>query len=278
MSETRTSMQDLLEVMRALRNPDTGCPWDVQQDFESIAPYTIEEAYEVADAIRLGDTDMLKEELGDLLLQVVFHSQMAEELGLFNFATVAMGIADKMRVRHPHVFADERTRSISSLNRNWEERKSWERQKRANDQGLRPSLLDGVALALPALMRAQKLQKRAAGAGFDWEEAKDTLVKIREELNELEIEMGAESDPERVVEETGDLLFSCVNLARKLDIDAEVALRTANDKFEKRFRMIEERLHDNGKSLSETTLQELDELWQEVKKEGPARKTNSDIT
>ena len=256
-----TAIADLLEVMARLRDPDNGCPWDREQTFETIAPYTIEEAYEVADAIESGDMDQLEDELGDLLFQVVFYAQMSREAGGFDFDAVARRISTKMRDRHPHVFGavDERTSEGQTIA--WEARKAQEREARAARTGRKPSALDGVALALPALMRAQKLQKRAAREGFDWSALPPVIAKIHEELAELEAEIDAKSNMERLQDEAGDLLFAAVNLARHLGVDAEVALRGTNAKFERRFRHVEQGLEKEGKSLSDADLDEMEAHW-----------------
>jgi nucleoside triphosphate diphosphatase len=255
------AITDLLDVMTRLRDPDTGCPWDKEQTFTTIAPYTIEEAYEVADAIASGDMDQLEDELGDLLFQVVFYAQMSREAGGFDFDDVANRIATKMRDRHPHVFGsvDERTSEGQTIA--WETQKAQERDARAAKLGRKPSALDGVALALPALMRAQKLQKRAAREGFDWTDLAPVIAKIREELEEVEAEISVGSGANRLQDEAGDLIFACVNLARHLGIDAEVALRDANDKFDRRFRHVETGLEAEGKSLGEADLDEMEEHW-----------------
>jgi len=242
----------LLAIMARLRDPLSGCEWDLAQDFTSIAPYTIEEAYEVADAIARGDMAELKDELGDLLLQVVFHSRMAEEAGLFNFEDVARSIGDKMEARHPHIFGAE-TGTMGETR--WENLKEAERA----EKGM-VSALDGVALALPALMRAQKLQKRAARTGFDWPDPKGSQDKIIEEIEELN---EASSEKEKT-EEAGDLLFAAVNFVRANGVTAEDALRAANAKFERRFRAMEEMAGDDFADLS---LEQQEELWQAVKRD-----------
>ncbi len=251
----------LLEIMQRLRAPVGGCPWDVAQDFATIAPYTIEEAYEVAEAIRTGDMEQLRGELGDLLFQVVFHARMAEEAGSFSFADVVAAICDKMVARHPHIFANLTIDDAAAQTKAWEVYKAEERAALAARQGRAPSVLDGVALALPALMRAVKLQSRAARVGFDWAEAAPILDKIAEESAEL---VAAET-PERRVEEFGDLLFSVVNLARHLEIDPEEALRRANAKFERRFHAIEARFAATSRDLAAAGLDELEAEWQAVK-------------
>lgn len=260
-TDTRTPLENLLDVMEKLRDPDNGCPWDREQTFETIAPYTIEEAYEVADAIASGDMDQLEDELGDLLFQVVFYAQMSREDGGFDFDDVANRIATKMIDRHPHVFgaADERSSAGQTLA--WETQKAQEREARAAKSGRAPSALDGVALALPALMRAQKLQKRAAREGFDWAALAPVIAKIREELAEVEAEIAANAAPERLQDEIGDLIFASVNLARHLGVDAEVALRETNAKFERRFRQVETGLDAEGKTLSEASLDEMERHW-----------------
>lgn len=262
----------LIEIMARLRSPDGGCPWDVEQTFATIAPYTIEEAYEVADAIERDALDELPDELGDLLLQVVFHAQMAREADLFEFADVANRIGDKMVRRHPHVFGAVDVSTPATVKTNWEDIKAAEKA----ESGRRPvSALDDVPTALPALVRAEKLQKRAARVGFDWPDAADVLDKIEEEIGELRKEMAASESagsanagPDRVAgigEEIGDLLFALVNLARRLDVDAETALRAANAKFTRRFRFIERSLADRDRNPKDATLDEMDALWGEAK-------------
>lgn len=252
-------IRELIKVMAALRDPEGGCPWDREQDFASIAPYTIEEAYEVADAISRGEMDELRDELGDLLFQVVFHARMAEEAGVFAFNDVVRAIVEKMIRRHPHVFADEEVADAEAQTRAWEQLKAKERKAKSQH-----SLLDGVTLGLPALNRAQKLQKRAARAGFDWPDMGGVLAKIHEELDEVkaEIERG---DDKALAGEIGDLLFACVNLARYAGVDAEAALRSTNEKFERRFRYVEQGVLATGKTLEEVSLEEMDALWEEAK-------------
>jgi len=248
----------LLAIMARLRDPARGCPWDREQDFATIAPYTIEEAYEVADAIERGDMTALKDELGDLLFQVVFHARMAEEAGLFGFGDVAEAIADKMERRHPHVFGDAEIASVAAQNEAWEAHKAAERQA----SGAAASVLDGVALALPALLRAAKISRRAARIGFDWPDARAVIPKLAEEIVELETELDQGADPAMVEEEMGDLLFAAANLARKLDIEPETALRRATAKFERRFRQVEALAAERGIGRD---LDALEALWQEVK-------------
>ena len=251
----------LIEIMARLRDPKRGCPWDIAQDFRSIAPYTIEEAYEVAAAIEAGNLDELRDELGDLLLQVVFHARMAEEAGAFDFAQVAAAISEKMLRRHPHVFGAAEVEGAAAQSLAWEEQKARERAAKGHGE----SVLAGVALALPALMRAEKLQKRAARVGFDWSEAARVFDKIEEEVAELKEEMTCGGDPDRLEDEIGDLFFALVNLARHLAIDPEVALRRCNAKFERRFRAIEAALAAQDRGPAEASLEELEGLWQAAK-------------
>tara|TARA_B100000530_G_scaffold257176_1_gene170641 strand:+ start:632 stop:1441 length:810 start_codon:yes stop_codon:yes gene_type:complete len=258
-------IEQLLDVMSQLRDPEAGCPWDIEQTPETIAPYTIEEAYEVADAIASGDMDQLKDELGDLLFQVVFYSQMSREKGGFDFDDVAEGITKKMRNRHPHVFSTAKERSPEEQNIAWETQKAEERKAKAIEAGHLASALDGVALAFPSLMRAQKIQKRAAKQGFDWPDLEPVIAKVREELQELELEIRASSPTQRVADELGDLFFASVNLARHLDIDAETALKKATEKFERRFRYIENDLRATGREPKETGLEEMERLWWKAK-------------
>ena len=254
-------MARLLEIMRRLRDPKTGCPWDIEQDFASIAPYTIEEAYEVADAIEREDWPELEGELGDLLLQTVYHTQMGEEAGLFSFDSVVKRIADKMVARHPHVFGNEsRDKSAEQQTADWERIKAAERAAR-NEGGV----LDGVAAGLPALMRAVKLQERAARVGFDWPSTDEVVDKIIEESREL-TEARDSGRHEDVVEEFGDLLFVMANLARHLKVDPEEALRAANAKFTRRFKGVEALLQERGKRPQDSDLAEMDALWEEVKR------------
>ena len=252
----------LLEIMRRLRDPKTGCPWDIEQDFASIAPYTIEEAYEVADAIERGDMADLEGELGDLLLQVVYHTAMGQEAGHFTFETVTRAIADKMVARHPHVFGIEsRDKSAEQQTADWEAIKAKERAGKA-ERGT----LDGVAIGLPALLRAMKLQKRAARVGFDWPATTEVLDKIIEESREL-VEAKETLPQEKIEEEYGDLLFVMANLGRHLGLDPEAALRRANAKFTRRFEAVEAKLAERGKTPSQSDLAEMDTLWDQVKTE-----------
>jgi MazG family protein len=252
------STQAVLDVMARLRDPEHGCPWDVEQNFATIAPYTIEEAYEVADAIARKDMGDLKEELGDLLFQVAFHARMAEEQGAFDFADVAQALADKMIERHPHVFAEKVERTAEEQTLAWETLKA---EKRAAKGA---SLLDDVAMALPALMRAEKLTKRAARINFDWPSSAEVLAKLDEELAELK-EAEASGDQDHIAEEMGDILFVMANLARKLKVDPEDALRCANAKFTRRFHYIEKKLAEQGRS-GPHPLEEMEAWWLEAKR------------
>ena len=254
-------MPRLLAIMRRLRDPDTGCPWDLEQDFDTIAPYTIEEAYEVADAIARRDWDGLRGELGDLLLQAVYHGQMAAEAGHFDFDDVVRGVADKMVARHPHVFGDQsRDKTAAQQTADWEAIKAAERAGRAQ-----AGVLDDVALALPALMRAEKLQKRAARVGFDWPDVSHVLDKLAEESAEL-VAARDSADPAAIADEFGDLLFVVVNLGRHLGVDPEAALRGTNAKFTRRFRAIEAALAAAGRTPADATLDEMDAIWTAVKR------------
>lgn len=258
--EVPEGIEQLLEIMRRLRDPETGCPWDIEQDFATIAPFSIEEAYEVEDAIKRGDMADLQSELGDLLFQSVFQSQIAADKGLFDFQDVAKTIAAKMIDRHPHVFGDQSNQKSSQQQTiDWEVQKAAERERRGETR-----VLDGVAMGLPALMRAQKLQKRAARVGFDWPDVSHVIDKIVEESAEL-VEARDTKTPEDVYEEYGDLLFVMVNLGRHMGIETEEALRAANDKFTRRFNAVEERLKVIGKTPSESDLAEMDQLWNDVK-------------
>ncbi|MCR4266300.1 nucleoside triphosphate pyrophosphohydrolase [Nitratireductor sp. ZSWI3] len=265
-----TDIARLLEIMAALRTPGTGCPWDVEQDFASIAPYTIEEAYEVADAIERGDMDDLREELGDLLLQVVFHARMAEEKQHFAFGDVVQAITAKMIRRHPHVFGDAAARGKGMAKGMWDKIKADEKAERQARRAAhqptaeKPAHLDEVPRALPALMRALKLQQRAARVGFDWGEAGPVLDKIEEEIGELRQAITS-GDDAHVAEEYGDLLFALANLGRHLGHDPEASLAAANDKFRKRFGHVERALNAAGRSLEEASLADMEALWQQAK-------------
>jgi ATP diphosphatase len=267
----------LLEIMAALRTPGTGCPWDLEQNFATIAPYTIEEAYEVADAIARGDLRDLREELGDLLLQVVFHARMAQEQGVFDFADVVQTLTEKLIRRHPHVFGDARGLTAEAVEGLWERIKTQERTQKARAQkangrdaaetgkdGEREGALAGVPVALPALTRALKLQARASKVGFDWNDPLAVLAKIREEADEIEAELAA-GNRSAAAAEVGDLLFAVVNMARHIAADPEAALRATNRKFERRFAAIERALAERGKTPHEATLAEMDDLWNEAK-------------
>ncbi|MGA1179028.1 MAG: nucleoside triphosphate pyrophosphohydrolase [Marivivens sp.] len=256
-------IERLIEIMRRLRDPETGCPWDIEQDFSTIAPYTIEEAYEVADAIERGAFGELKGELGDLLLQSVYHAQMADEAGHFSFADVVRTVSDKMVARHPHVFGDEsREKSAEQQTKDWERIKAAERA--ASGQTGPARTLDGVAMGLPALMRAVKLQKRAARVGFDWPSTDEVLAKLVEEAGEL-TEARASLSEDEIEEEFGDLLFVVANLGRHYGVDPEAALRRANAKFTRRFAAIEDALAARGKTPAQSDLAEMDALWDAAK-------------
>ena len=259
----RHGIVDLLEVMARLRDPESGCPWDREQTFSTIAPYTIEEAYEVADAIEHGDMDALRAELGDLLLQVVYHAHIAAESERFNFSDVVDAVTAKMIRRHPHVFSDPSRREEFLRDNLWERIKA---EEKADKDGETPSsVLDGVPLALPSLTRAVKLQKRAARVGFDWTELTPVIDKAEEELAELKAALAGDAagqgDAKQVAEEFGDLLFVMANIARHLDVDPETALRSANAKFVRRFRSIEDALRREGRRPEDATLEEMDRLW-----------------
>lgn len=260
-ASAEAELRRLIDIMAALRDPIAGCPWDREQSFESIAPYTIEEAYEVADAIARRDFASLPDELGDLLFQVVYHARMAEEAGRFAFADVARAIADKMIRRHPHVFGDAASRDAAAQTAAWEAQKSVERAARAET-----GVLAGVPAGLPALTRAAKLTARAARIGFDWPDADAVLEKLHEEVAELRAELPG-GDPDRLTDEVGDLLFVLANLARKLKLDPETCLRHANRKFTQRFQAMEHRAESRGHTLDEMTLREMEALWQSVKRD-----------
>ena len=265
------AIDKLKSIMAALRHPETGCPWDLQQDFQSIARYTIEEAYEVVDAIERADYADLKDELGDLLLQVVFHARMAEEAGLFNFDDVVEAIADKMIRRHPHVFSDDTSdnsigksdTSAAQVKQSWEAIKDRERAEKAGTD--ETSLLDDIPQPLPGLTRAIKLQKRAARIGFDWPDANQVWAKIEEELGELKAEIEQDNATARKQDELGDVLFVMANLARHMGVDPEAAIRGGNQKFTRRFKWMEQKVKASGKSLDAYGLPRLEELWQQAK-------------
>jgi nucleoside triphosphate diphosphatase len=259
----------LLDIMAALRTPKTGCPWDLEQDFSTIAPYTIEEAYEVADAIARNDLADLKEELGDLLLQVVFHARMAQEEGAFDFGEVVQAITEKLIRRHPHVFGEAQSRTPEAVKDLWERIKTEERNEKAaragTSDGGRQSALAGVPVALPALTRALKLQAKASNVGFDWNDPRAVLRKIREEADEIEAALSGGGTTAAAAAEVGDLLFAAVNLARRLNADPEAVLRQTNQKFERRFAAIERALATRRKAPQDATLAEMDALWDEAK-------------
>jgi ATP diphosphatase len=257
-----SDIQKLLEIMATLRDAESGCPWDLAQDFASVAPYTVEEAYEVADAIEREDLAALRDELGDLLFQVVFHARMAEEAGVFDFEAVAKGICDKMIRRHPHVFGSDEERREGAVEGSWENIKATER-KQASADG-EHSALDGIARALPALKRAQKLGRRASLSGFDWPDQIGVRNKIHEEMAEVE-EATLRGDVDQVSAEVGDLLFSVVNLARHLDVDAEQALGCANLRFEQRFRLLEADVAADGQAVNKLDIDKLEAYWQAAK-------------
>ena len=261
--EAAEAFRELARIMARLRDPDGGCPWDLEQDFSTIAPYTIEEAYEVADAIERGDMGELRDELGDLLFQVMFHSRMAEEAGAFALADVVAAINDKMIRRHPHVFGEKDVRSAHEQTVAWEVMKAAERARKAAPEAP-ASALDGVARALPALLRAEKLQKRAARTGFDWTETPPIFDKLEEEVAEVKAAI-AGGDPAEIEDEIGDLLFVAANLARRLNVDPEQALRKANAKFERRFRAMEAAAAAEGVDFASLSLDAQEAYWQRVK-------------
>ena len=270
----------LIEIMTTLRTPDSGCPWDLEQNFATIAPYTIEEAYEVADAIARGDLDDLRDELGDLLLQVVFHARMAEERNAFSFGDVVEAITAKMIRRHPHVFADKDGRlTPSDVKGAWDRIKAEEKAERAarrpRQEPAHKSLLSGVKAGQPALSRAMELQRKASSVGFDWNDPRAVLHKIREEADEIEAALDR-GDADELAAETGDLLFALVNLARHVGADPDMALRGTNTKFERRFGYIERALAARGRSLEDASLAEMDALWNEAKAEEPRLSTTAE--
>ncbi len=263
-SAYRQDIQRLIELMATLRHPDKGCPWDKEQTFATIAPYTVEEAYEVADAIERGDTPALKEELGDLLFQVVFHSRMAEEQGSFAFGDVVQGICDKMVSRHPHVFGTDQISDAEQQTIAWEEHKQRERAARQKNGPV--SVLDNVPVSLPALTRAAKLGRRAATVGFEWPDVQGALDKAEEELHEVRAAIADGTSTDAIEDELGDLLFCLVNICRHMKVDPEAALRKTNLKFERRFRHVEVRVREQGRDLTQSTLQEMDGYWDEAKR------------
>ena len=257
----------LLDIMTRLRDPESGCPWDLEQSFATIAPHTVEEAYEVAQAIADGDMTALRDELGDLLFQVVFYAQMAREAGDFSFDDIARGISDKMLRLHPHVFGAAKIDTAAAQTLSWEAMKAEERAAKSAADMSAPSALDGVARALPALTRALKLQKRAARVGFDWPDIAPVLEKLDEEITELRAELVAPDNAARVADEIGDLLFTCANLSRHAGADPEAALRAANAKFERRFKRVEALLAADGRALADADLAEMERLWNRAKAE-----------
>jgi nucleoside triphosphate diphosphatase len=257
-------MQKLIEIMERLRDPESGCPWDREQTFASISRHTIEEAYEVADAIQRGAMDELQDELGDLLFQVVFYTQMAREESLFDFNDVVNSICNKMIRRHPHVFADEKIENAAEQSQAWERHKAEERRRKA-EAGEAASQLDGVAHSMPALIRSGKLQKRAGDVGFDWPDIQGPIAKVKEELDEVTAELGVPDNQQRLESEIGDLLFACVNLARHASIDPESALRQANASFERRYRLMESMLAVDGSRMEELDLEAMELLWSRAK-------------
>ena len=250
-------IQELIGIVAALRDPETGCPWDRQQTMETIIPYTLEEIYELVDAIERNSMEDIMDELGDLLFHIILYSHMAAEAGSFEFTDVASGVCEKLVRRHPHVFAGQRVDTVEEVKRNWGKMK---REENAGDY------LGNIARPLPALQRAEKLQKRAARAGFDWDDPAPVLAKVEEEINELKQDMADSEERSRLQSELGDVLFAAVNLARHLQVNPETALREANNKFEQRFRFIQTQLEEAGEALESASLERMDELWEEAKK------------
>ncbi len=259
------ALDRLVEVMARLRDPNGGCPWDLEQNFKTIAPHTLEETYEAVEAIEQGNPQAIKDELGDLLFQVVFHAQIGKDSGLFDLDQIAQHVADKMIERHPHVFGDRDVNSAEGVVTNWENDKAKKREAAAGGKPV--SALDGVSTALPASTRAVKLQNRAARVGFDWPDARDIIAKIREEIGELEAEMDIADNHDAMEDEFGDVFFAVINLARRLKVDPETALRRTNRKFERRFRGIEDRLAAVGRHIKDASLDEMEKIWGEVKLE-----------
>ncbi len=265
-AKTKTELQILLDIMVALRHPETGCPWDLSQDFKSISAYTIEEAYEVADAIERNNLPELKDELGDLLFQVVFHSRLAEEQGAFDFNDVVAAINEKMIRRHPHVFAGDSTTDKAELGRQWEQHKQLERNRKQSDNdNNHAGALAGIISSLPALRWSQKIQKRAAGTGFDWPDIQPVFDKLEEELGELKEEIRRPNNQRRILDELGDVLFVCVNLAMHLQLDAEQAMRHANYKFISRFNTMEQLIEADERSFANLSLQQMEAYWERAK-------------
>jgi ATP diphosphatase len=247
----------------ALRDPENGCPWDIEQNFKTISAYTIEEAYEVADAIEREDMEDLKGELGDLLFQVVYHAQMANEQGAFSFENVVAAINNKLIRRHPHVFGEEKVKDMQALHDAWEKHKHTEREQKSSASS---SLLDGIASTMPALRWSSKLQKRAAHHGFDWDDVTPVFDKLQEEIAELKAEIGHKNNQDRIADELGDILFACVNLSRHLDVNAEQALRDSNLKFIARFNLVEQLLQQDDKSMDDCSVEQLEDYWQQAKR------------
>jgi len=258
-------IQRLLEIMESLRDPEKGCPWDREQTLESIVPYTMEETYELADAIKRKDMDGLCGELGDLLFHIVFYAQMASETGHFDFHDVTKSVNEKLQRRHPHVFGDSSINSVEEQSASWEKIKQEERRGKASKNSSPGSILDGLHHTLPAVMHAQKLQKRASTVGFDWDDVRPVLEKIEEEISELKQAVDTDMGKEKLLEELGDVMFACVNFARLGKFDAEIALINSNRKFERRFRYIEQQLALQEKTLQEASLDEMESLWHEAK-------------
>ena len=268
------NLDRLLDVMARLRDPKSGCPWDLEQNFKTIAPYTLEETYEVVEAIEAGDPKGMADELGDLLFQVVFHAQMGKEAGLFTFDEIAGHVADKMIERHPHVFGDRDAKTAEAVLTNWEADKAKKREAAARAENRPASVLDGVTTSLPAITRSVKLQNRAARVKFDWTDARDIIAKIKEETAELEAELDAKSGKDAVEDEFGDLFFALVNLARRLEVDPESALRRTNRKFERRFREVEKRIASQGRNMADASLDEMEKIWVDIKTEEKKARTN----
>jgi ATP diphosphatase len=264
MSKNTQQLSRLLQIIEQLRDPETGCPWDVKQTFESIVPHTIEETYEVADAIFSGDMSHIKDELGDLLFQIVFYAQLGEEQGEFNFEDIAQGINDKLVRRHPHVFADAQAKPDAELNQQWEEIKACERKNAGTTSD--PSVLANIPQGMTPLLRAQKIQKKCSSVGFDWSELPPVVAKIHEEIEEVLAEVNVtEPDQKAIEEEIGDLLFAVVNLARHTSVNAETALIKANHKFERRFRLVEKVIGNQGLDIKEANIEQMEAAWQLIK-------------